>query len=184
MSCQIPKFLAEARVETPFGSVGFRLFETPLHREKIRAILEREAGKAIGELAAVEGSKPQFLESPFSASWSHSGNFCALAFSSTAEVGIDLEVLRPRENFMKLAERFFCAEEVSLLEQLGGEVALREFFKLWCRKEALFKCAGGTFFGGALSQSALQNFDGKVFVTELEIEGFACSLAAKELDRI
>lgn len=184
MSVGIPEFLAKSSVETPFGSVHFCLFEKTFHREKIRAILELEAGKPIGELAAVEGEKPKFLESPFSASWSHSGQFCALAFSGAAEVGVDLEILRPRENFMKLARRFFCAEEVALLEPLEGECALREFFRLWCRKEALFKCAGGAFFGGALSESVLGNFGGRVFVTELELEGFACSLAVRKLGRI
>lgn len=179
MAGKIPEFLASSQAKTPFGSVSWCVFEKRLHREQIRAILERAAGKSIGELAAVEGSKPRFLKSPFSASWSHSGNFCALAFSRTAEVGIDLEVVRPRRDFMRLARRFFSPEEVALLAQLEGGAALREFFRLWCRKEAFFKCAGGTFFGGALARPLLENFDGEVFVTELPLQGFALALAAK-----
>jgi hypothetical protein len=34
---------------------------------------------------------------------------------------------------------------------------MQEFFKLWCRKEAFYKCVGGEFFEGTLRRDMQKN---------------------------
>ena len=69
---------------------------------------------------------------------------------------MDIEKLRPRA--LRIAERFFAKEETTLLLKSGlsPEKALRQFYRIWCRKEALFKCIGGSFLSGVLSRNVLE----------------------------
>ena len=50
-------------------------------------------------------------------------------------------------------------EETTLLLKSGlsPEKALRQFYRIWCRKEALFKCIGGSFLSGVLSRNVLED---------------------------
>jgi phosphopantetheine--protein transferase-like protein len=70
-------------------------------------------------------------------------------------IGVDLE--RYSRKRLHLAERFFSAEEASFVNSLEGELAEVEFFKLWSRKEAFYKCIGGEFFEGTLRRSMLED---------------------------
>lgn len=70
---------------------------------------------------------------------SHSGNWVVMAYSS-AEVGIDVEVIRP-VNY-RIAERFFSAGEVKILNSKNGEEKLDYFFDLWTLKESFLKLIG------------------------------------------
>jgi hypothetical protein len=75
--------------------------------------------------------------------WSHSHGRLVLALAScdsaSCEVGIDLEFHKKRD-IQKLAERFYNPLECKDLQ-------IPEFYRLWARKEALYKCRGGDFFG-------------------------------------
>ena len=68
---------------------------------------------------------------------------------------MDLERFSPKR--LHLAERFFSKEESAQLATLGEELAMQEFFKLWCRKEAFYKCVGGEFFEGTLRRDMQKN---------------------------
>ena len=70
-------------------------------------------------------------------SLSHSGG-CALLAVSDADVGADLERLRPAP--MRTAGRVFAPEELDWLA--AGEDGDARFFTLWTLKEALLKAAG------------------------------------------
>ena len=69
------------------------------------------------------------------------------------------------------------------LEQENPEKAIQEFFRLWCRKEAYFKCVGGSFFEGSLKQNMLQNTCQEVsffdFSGKVDNESFALAIAVK-----
>lgn len=68
---------------------------------------------------------------------SHSGELwgCLMA---EEPVGFDMEVIRERVNYDKIAKRFFAEEECKLVLSAG----LEAFFDVWVRKEAYVKYLG------------------------------------------
>lgn len=80
--------------------------------------------------------------------WSHSGDGLLLAFGAGVQVGVDLEILRPRPRALELARRFFTAREADALARLPDSAREHAFVRLWCAKEALLKAHGhGLSFG-------------------------------------
>lgn len=71
---------------------------------------------------------------------SHSGDHAVLAVSRTAEVGVDIEGVRPVER--EVASRTFSAAESAALDALPDEQWLAGFFRCWTRKEAVVKAIG------------------------------------------
>ncbi len=72
----------------------------------------------------------------------HSGNIALLGFTVGCEIGIDLEQIRPLQNSLEIANRFFCGDEVAELASLSTELRERAFFLSWTRKEACIKAIG------------------------------------------
>jgi 4'-phosphopantetheinyl transferase len=82
--------------------------------------------------------------------WSHSGDWLIAGYAHGAQVGIDLELVRPRPKALAIARRFFAPEETAVLEARADEPdALQsQFTRLWCAKEAVLKAHGrGLSFG-------------------------------------
>lgn len=73
---------------------------------------------------------------------SHSHELVVYAFTRRAEVGVDVEHVRPVVNEMELAERFFSPAEAAALRALEGERRREAFFRLWTCKEAYLKANG------------------------------------------
>lgn len=71
---------------------------------------------------------------------SHCDDAAAVAVCRTAEVGIDIERVRPVRN--GLARRYFSQVEASGLEALPEAECLESFFRCWTRKEAFLKATG------------------------------------------
>lgn len=71
---------------------------------------------------------------------SHAEDQAALAVCWGAEVGVDIEKIRPVER--DVAGSFFSAAEIAALEALPGEQWLDGFFRCWTRKEAVVKATG------------------------------------------
>lgn len=160
-------------IQTKFGEVFLEVFPKKApgygnHRERIAEILSKASGNEVGVLLVQEGLRPYFENSPYNANWTHCENCCILAYSKTAIVGVDVEKIRPRN--LRLARRFFSHEEwIALCNENGldpvvectdKKVVSPLFFKLWCRKEAYFKCVGGSFFEDALPVNMLEKFPG------------------------
>ena len=78
---------------------------------------------------------------------SHSGQYAAIAVGE-AEVGVDLEAIRPVES-LKMGKIVFCQAEMELLNGAGDRLGV--FYDLWTKKEALLKCMGKGFHRGAKS---------------------------------
>lgn len=80
--------------------------------------------------------------------WSHSGDGLLMALGDDIQVGVDLELLRPRPRAIELARRFFTPEEAARLAALKATDRERAFTRLWCAKEAVLKAHGhGLSFG-------------------------------------
>jgi 4'-phosphopantetheinyl transferase len=90
--------------------------------------------------------KPEVDGWPVQFNLSHSGQVALLAVSRRRAVGIDVEREHDRESAVALASRFFRPEESAAVRAGGQDVYLR----LWVRKEACVKAAGGRLVEGLL----------------------------------
>lgn len=156
-------------VETPLGVVHLVCFNKAgvNHREVIFEVLSEVAGRTVADLTGnatgltaadlvqtEDHPKPTFPCLDFDVNWTHSGDVCVLAYGEPGvKVGVDYEVHKSKR--LKIADHFFSPEEAAHIKSLDGAAAESEFFRLWCRKEALYKCVGGSFFEGALRRSLL-----------------------------
>jgi len=73
---------------------------------------------------------------------SHSREITVYAFTGGAEVGIDVEYVRPEMAWTEIAANFFSTEEVQALRRLPLETRTLGFFSCWTRKEAYIKARG------------------------------------------
>jgi 4'-phosphopantetheinyl transferase len=71
---------------------------------------------------------------------SHSGDFAVLAVSSTFDLGVDIEEMRPVEE--PVADRFFSPAEADNLRCISNEHSVRAFYRCWTSKEAFVKAHG------------------------------------------
>ena len=103
----------------------------------------RQRGVADAEMCFAEGEhgKPYLPRRPdVQFSLSHSGTLamCAVADSP---VGCDVQRVSPRS--LRLAERFFSAEEQRIIFSLSSEDARQAmFYRIWTLKESFIKCTG------------------------------------------
>jgi len=73
---------------------------------------------------------------------SHSGDDIAVLVSDTGEVGCDLEVIRPRRNWLRIAQAMFSIGEQAELMSATEANQLTVFWQIWTQKEARLKYAG------------------------------------------
>ena len=74
---------------------------------------------------------------------SHSRNIALYALTIKREIGIDVEYLRSKIEFERIARRFFSEKEFSMLISQPSESRLELFFDCWTLKEAYIKAVGG-----------------------------------------
>jgi len=133
----------------------------PLHRRRavasrggLRRILARylDADPRQLRFACGPNGKPS-LDLPWTRSLafnlSHSCGVALVAVTAGAEVGVDLERVRPSLDVERIADRFFASEEAAALKRLPHASRPAAFFAGWTRKEALLKAKGGRI-GNAL----------------------------------
>jgi 4'-phosphopantetheinyl transferase len=70
---------------------------------------------------------------------SHSGPWVACAANPHSLLGLDIEVLDPARDMHALAAQAFDAAENEWLGMRPASGRLRDFYNLWCAKEARFK---------------------------------------------
>lgn len=78
---------------------------------------------------------------------SHSGGLALYAIA-LAQVGVDIEQVRPNLNQSAIAKRFFTPVENTFLAALPEGDRTQAFFKLWTCKEAYTKAKGEGIFQG------------------------------------
>ncbi len=113
-------------------------------RATLRTLLGRYSGVAPAAVRFRYGAfdKP-LLDGP--GPWfnlSHSGALALYAFSSAAEIGVDIELERADFSRERIAERFFSPAEVAVLRALPVDEQPRAFLRCWTRKEAFVKARG------------------------------------------
>ncbi|OUL99498.1 4'-phosphopantetheinyl transferase family protein [Variovorax sp. JS1663] len=86
--------------------------------------------------------KPVLVEGGLHFNLSHSQSLALIAVCDQAEVGVDLELLRPMPDAEALAETYFSACERRALAALPPEARERAFLCCWTRKEACLKATG------------------------------------------
>jgi 4'-phosphopantetheinyl transferase len=75
--------------------------------------------------------------------WSHSGDALLLAWVPTGVVGVDIEAKARPVPALRIARRYFAADETMALAALADAARDAAFLRLWCAKEAVLKAHGG-----------------------------------------
>lgn len=126
----------------------------------LREVLAGYTRMPPGNLAFVRGrnGKPQLVPETTGIRFnvSHSGRWGLIAVAA-AEVGVDVEMIRPRRASARLAERFLTDGERQLMRQRESSHGRAAFFMIWSRKEAYLKATGlglATPFGTVDSSGA------------------------------
>jgi 4'-phosphopantetheinyl transferase len=135
---------------SPAEEQRFQSFATDALRSRwgtgrgiLREILGRALGCAPSEVKFRYGAhgKPGVTGSPLRFNISHSGALAVIALAR-AEVGVDVELPRPRRTDA-IARRFFTEGEIErLFAQIDPGRRADAFFRLWTCKEAFLKATG------------------------------------------
>lgn len=70
------------------------------------------------------------------------GDIGLYAFTCSAELGVDIELLSRRGEFARIAQRKLCAAELDWVKGTKHELIPERFLALWTRKEAYGKATG------------------------------------------
>ncbi len=136
-------------------------------RRILLGLLSRYLCAPVSEIRVETGphGKPYLKEPevPLFFNLSHAGDRMVLAFSTSGEVGIDLETYDHPCDSDQIAARFFHPDETAKLNRLSGEEKKQKFFSLWTEKEAFLKGTGegltretSSFTFAALPDGSLQ----------------------------
>jgi 4'-phosphopantetheinyl transferase len=128
-----------------------RAFRFDVHRHRyvvgrgiLRVLLGRYLGSEPARLRFRYGPerKPELADASLRFNLAHADASVVYAFSSSFDVGVDVELLRPERIGAGVAERFFSPAEVASLQALPERDRPLGFFSCWTRKEAVLKARG------------------------------------------
>ena len=120
-----------------------------------------------------ETGKPMIIgQKGIFVSLSHSGWYCACAISDTP-IGIDIQ--QHCGEFPLIINHFFTNVEKIYLESFPEDERQKQFYKLWCRKEAELKATGVQSIRQTNGISAKK---GWVFY-DFQFEGASCAIYGK-----
>lgn len=126
-------------------------FSMPLMRQRyvaVRALLRHTLASYLHEEPVklsfetnVHG-KPHLACGTVHFNISHAADILMIAVANFANIGIDIEVIKPRSNLESLAARCFSTRELKDWQQLHPEQRPAAFYRLWTKKEAFVKAVG------------------------------------------
>lgn len=113
----------------------------------LRLVLAGALGRAPSSIrmTADASGKPRLdgqAEGAIAFNLSHSGSRALIGLADTTAIGVDIEVLRPIPDALRIARAHFAADEAAALAELQSDVRAAAFFGLWTRKEAVVKALG------------------------------------------
>lgn len=83
-----------------------------------------------------ENGKPYLANFPQRISLTHSFDYAAVMMSDNGEVGIDLELVKPK--IVRIADKFMKPDELAAI----GKDRIEKLYACWCAKEAVYKLQG------------------------------------------
>lgn len=86
--------------------------------------------------------KPRLQHSAAGIGWAHSHGAGLAALAEDAEIGVDLEVLRPQPDALAIARAQFAPAELDWLLARPEAGRSIDFLRLWTLKEAYLKATG------------------------------------------
>jgi 4'-phosphopantetheinyl transferase len=109
----------------------------------LRNILAKYLHQSPGAIRFLEGAnkKPCLInqaESNLFFNISYAGDWILLAVANL-EIGVDVETINPRLDYLEITQKNFSAEEA---DYINADNSTERFFLLWTRKEALLKATG------------------------------------------
>ena len=118
-------------------------------RAALRSLLGRATGGDPADLVFAYGEhgKPRLAAGGPSFNASDSGDFVVVALAS-AELGVDVEVLRPLARQERLAHRICTERELEAFEAISEAERDAALLRLWTCKEAALKAVGTGLPGG------------------------------------
>lgn len=114
----------------------------------LRVLLAGYTGRTATAIRYSEGEhgKPSLAPEPGSRAvtfnMSHSGDLVLLAFTRTAEIGVDVERFKPDFPVTEIADQFLALVEGAALRNVAPDRQIECFFRIWTRKEAYLKANG------------------------------------------
>ena len=144
VSCQLPKLeLMKAQAITNSEECRHFLIRRYFQR---RFVSEVTGGHLSFDRLQMEqklDKRPVCLDFPdLNLTFSSSAKMYVAAASNEHPLGIDIEQRRPVVNALEIAERFFSANEVSQLKNVGELSRNEHFLMIWTAKEAGLKALG------------------------------------------
>ncbi|WP_257668905.1 4'-phosphopantetheinyl transferase family protein [Parapedobacter tibetensis] len=102
-------------------------------------VLLREMLDTLGfiDCPSDKNGKPYLANFPQRISLTHSFDYAAVMMSDNGEVGIDLELVKPK--ILRIADKFMKDEE---LKSIGDPNKIEQLYACWCAKEAVYKLQG------------------------------------------
>lgn len=97
------------------------------------------------EKPSVRGEPEKDVAERFEFNLTDSDDLALYAFARGAEIGVDVEMLRPMPDALSISESFFSEGERAVLrgvEPQGADHVAEAFFNCWTRKEAYLKAIG------------------------------------------
>lgn len=92
--------------------------------------------------AAGDHGKPRLVPDRLSFNVSHSGELALVAVAAEAAVGVDIELVRPRKDALRVARRYFAPDECERLRDTPSAEQTAAFYWYWAGKEAFVKATG------------------------------------------
>ena len=90
-----------------------------------------------------EHGKPYLADYPEVAfNLSHTADRAMIAVARQCQLGVDIEICKPRLNLFGLVAKCFAKEEAAYWTQLPESQKTQAFYRFWTRKEAFVKATG------------------------------------------
>jgi len=109
----------------------------------------------------------------------HAGERVAVAMTTAAPVGIDVEVVGTSD-LDELAEQALSADELQRWHALATDEQPAAFFRQWARKEAVLKCTGDGLFEPMKDVSLSPPGDAEFWLSDFDLgDRYAAAIAVR-----